>query len=95
MLEFDRTSPTNHRCLRAMCRVNRRHTHEHRISNDTLMERLSLKSIDTYICKQQLRWAGHVVRMPWSYTVTKKDVIFMGTIKETQRSTSIHLWTDA
>jgi hypothetical protein len=39
---------------------------KHRISNDTLMERLSLKSIDTYISKQQLRSAGHVVRMPWS-----------------------------
>lgn len=56
----------HHMCLRAMCRVNRRHTRKHRISNGILLKRLSLKLIDTYICKQQLRWAGHVVRMPWS-----------------------------
>ena len=55
----------HHRCLRAMRRINRKHTREHRISNAILLKRLSLKSIDCYICKQQLRWAGHVIRMPW------------------------------
>ena len=55
----------HHRCLRIMCRVNRLHTREYRISNFDLMNRLSLKSIDTYICRQKLHWAGHVIRMPW------------------------------
>ena len=56
----------HHRCLRAMCRVNRIQTREHRITNIELLNRLSLVSVDSYICKRQLRWAGHVIRMPWS-----------------------------
>ena len=50
---LNRLRSFHHRCVRAMCRV-------------TLLERLSFNSIDTYVCRQQLRWAGHVIRMPWS-----------------------------
>ena len=50
-------------CVRAMCRVTRRHTRTHRISTANLLARLSLSSIDTYITRRQLRWAGHVSRM--------------------------------
>ena len=56
----------HHRCLRAMCRINRLHTRVHKITNVELLKRLSLLSIDTYFSKKQLRWAGHVVRMQWS-----------------------------
>ena len=56
----------HHRCVRSMCRVNRFHTRVHRITMVELLRRLSISSIDTYICRQQLRWAGHVVRMPWT-----------------------------
>ena len=56
----------HHRCLRTMCRVTRLHTCEYGISNSELMNRLALRSIDTYICRQQLHWAGHVSRMPWT-----------------------------
>ena len=52
------------RCIRAMCRVNRRHTFEHRISSAELRRRVGVLSIDTYITRHQLRWAGHVARMP-------------------------------
>ena len=51
------------RCARAMCRVNRRHTHKHRITTAELLNRLRLKPIDIYITKRQLQWAGHVIRM--------------------------------
>ena len=51
------------RCARAMCRVNRRHTREHRISTDELLNRLHLKHIYIYITKRQLQLAGHVIRM--------------------------------
>ena len=53
------------RCIRSMCRVTRKHTFEHRISNALLRERTGIQSIDTYITRHQLRWAGHVARMPF------------------------------
>ena len=56
----------HNQCVRAMCRVNLRHTFLHGIFTKELLNRLSLEPIDTYICKQQLCWAGHVARMPWS-----------------------------
>ena len=51
----------HHRCVRSICRVTLRD----RQRTSDLLERLSLESIDTYICRQQLRWAGHVIRMSW------------------------------
>ena len=54
------------RCVRTMCRVNRLHTRVHRISTASLLGRLGLQSIDIYVTKKQLRWAGHVWRMDWS-----------------------------
>ena len=53
------------RCVRAMCRVNRWHTRIHRISNDDLLSRLDLKSIDSYVTRRQMQWAGHLARMPY------------------------------
>ena len=51
------------RCIRAMCRVTRRHTRQHRISTAQLLGRLGLPTIDSFITRRQLRWAGHVSRM--------------------------------
>ena len=56
----------HHRCIRAMCRVNRKHTREYHISNTELLNRLGLSSIDAYVTRRQLRWAGHVARMDMS-----------------------------
>ena len=36
---------------------------EKRINTKTLLDRLKLKSLDSYVVIRQLRWAGHVVRM--------------------------------
>ena len=55
----------HHRCVRIMCRVNRYQTWVQRISTVELLNKICLKSIDSYICKRQLAWAGHVIRMPW------------------------------
>ena len=56
----------HHRCVRAMCRVTRKHTRVHRISTVELLYRTGLSPIDTYITRRQLRWAGHVARMDFS-----------------------------
>ena len=54
------------RCVRAMCRVTRWHTRIHRISTADLLTRLGLPTIDIFISRRQLRWAGHVSRMDFT-----------------------------
>ena len=51
------------RCLRAMCRVTRIHTREHRISTKDLLERVGITPIDNLVSINQLKWSGHVMRM--------------------------------
>ena len=46
-----------------MCRVNLLHVRRYRISNKDLLDRLGLLSIDCYITKRQLSWAGHLAKM--------------------------------
>ena len=53
------------RCLRSMCRVNRLHSRIHHISTVNLLTRMKLLSMDAYVSRQQLTWAGHVWRMGW------------------------------
>ena len=53
------------RCVRAMCRVSRKHTWEHHISTATLERRLGIDSIDMYLSRRQLRWLGHIRRMEY------------------------------
>ena len=43
--------------------VNLHHVRKFHISNESLLERLGLLSIDCYVIKRQLAWAGHVARM--------------------------------
>ena len=50
-------------CLRAMCRISRKHTWEHHVSTQELGQRLGLESIDVYVARRQTRWLGHVRRM--------------------------------
>ena len=56
----------HHACARSMCRVNLSQTFMYRISTRDLLDRLGLQSIDTYIVKRSLSWAGHVARMDFS-----------------------------
>ena len=63
---FDKLRLFHARCTRAMCRVTRWHTWKNRISTEQLWKRIGLKSIDTYINRRQLQWAGHVMRMPYN-----------------------------
>ena len=52
-------------CLRVMSRVTRKHTRAHHISTQALGQELGIESIDFYVTRRQLRWAGHVARMPF------------------------------
>ena len=54
------------RCMRAMCRVTRKHTMINGISNADLQKRLDLRPIKSYLTRRQLRWAGHVSRMSFN-----------------------------
>ena len=62
---FNQLRAFHARCVRAMCRVNRLHVRLHHITTKELLDRLGLKSLDAYVNRRQLQWAGHVVRMPY------------------------------
>ena len=53
------------RCVRSMSRTNLHHTWIHRISTKNLEKELGLDSMNNYIARRQLRWLGHVSRMPF------------------------------
>ena len=55
----------HHQCVRAMCHVSRFRLWKDHITMIELMNEVDVKDIDSYLCKQQLRWVGHVIRMPW------------------------------
>lgn len=46
-----------------MCRNSLTQCYNFRISNEELLRRLNLRTIDDYVTKKQLRWDGHVDRM--------------------------------
>ena len=53
----------HHQCVRAMCRVTRKHTWERHIKMAKLLGDLDLQPIRFYVFKSQLGWFGHVCRM--------------------------------
>lgn len=61
---YNRLRTFHARCVRPMCRVTRKHTREYRISTSALLNRVGLCSIDAYITRRQLRWAG--MWLEWS-----------------------------
>ena len=63
---FNRLRCFHAQCARAMCRVTRKHTRERLIPTASLLRSLGLETIDVYVTRRQLRWAGHVARMPFS-----------------------------
>ena len=52
-------------CLRVMHGVTRTDTWKQRISTRSLAQELQLDSMDNYVYRRQLRWVGHVRRMPF------------------------------
>ena len=54
----------HHRSVRTMCRITLYHTRRNHVRTSTLLKRLGIQTIETYIARRQLRWLGHVWRMP-------------------------------
>ena len=53
----------HHRCVRAMCGINMWHVEHCRITTAQCLQLSQLRSIETYVVRRQLQWAGHVARM--------------------------------
>jgi hypothetical protein len=56
----------HNQCVRTMCRVTRKHTWKHSITDETLRQRLNLHPVEFYIYGRQLIWLGKVTRMEMS-----------------------------
>ena len=69
---YDRLRVAQAQHFRAMCRVTRTHTWQHRISTQALGQQLGLDSIDMYIARRQLRWLGHVSRMDFESRLPRR-----------------------
>ena len=52
-------------CVRTIGGIHMWHVQEYHISNPTILERTELRNIEVYVYRRQLRWLGHVSRMPW------------------------------
>ena len=55
-------------CLRAMCGVSRTRSWQERISTWELAQKLGLDSMENYVHRRQLRYLGHLSRMPFERT---------------------------
>jgi hypothetical protein len=64
----------HHRCMRSMCRLNLWHTRHNHVNakTSTLATRLGIQTIETYIARRQVRWPGHVWRMPETRRLPKQ-----------------------
>lgn len=62
--------------------VNRYQIWIQRISYVELLYKVRLKSIDSYLCKRQMTWAGHVIRMPWFRLLS----ILLGSLETPKRA---------
>lgn len=61
---YNKLRTFHHQCVRAMCRINIRHTIKYHIKTSFLLKKLGIQSFDFYYNTRLLRWAGHVARMP-------------------------------
>ena len=61
----------HHQCVNLMCRVALTQCYNFRISKQELLKRLNLRTIDDYVTKMQLRWAGHITCMDFDRLLRK------------------------
>ena len=80
----------HNRCIRSMCRVTLKQCFKFRISNEQLQGRLNMRSIDIYITKKQLRWAGHVARMDFERVPRK---MLSSWVCNTRPIGAIYVWS--
>jgi hypothetical protein len=53
------------RCVREIAGVNMWKVREFRLTSEEVLKKVGLKPIEVYVYRRQLRWVGHVSRMPW------------------------------
>ena len=62
-----------------MCRVALTQCYNFRISKQDLLKRLNIRTVDDYVTKMQLRWAGHVTCMDFDRLLRKLSFSWMYT----------------
>ena len=62
---WQRLQSFHERCVRVIAGVNMWHVQAYRITSAEYLERAGINCIETYVHRRQLRWIGHVSRMPW------------------------------
>ena len=62
---WQRLRSFHERCVRVIAGVNMWHVEAYRITSAEYLERAGINCIETYVHRRQLRWIGHVSRMPW------------------------------
>ena len=67
-----RLSSFHNRCVRQMCRLTPWHQWKLHINQDTMESRLDVKSLDYYLARRRLGWAGHLARMDHGKRIPRK-----------------------
>jgi hypothetical protein len=69
---LDKLQKFHRKSTRQMCRVTTEHMWKHQIDTETLEDRVGLRSLECYLSKRRLQWAGAVMRMDWEVRLPRK-----------------------
>ena len=73
------------RCVRTMSHITLTQSRMYQIPTREIETELGLDSMDKYIARRQLRWLGHVSRMPFDRLPRRLlSTIFMASLQETK-----------
>jgi hypothetical protein len=69
---LDKLQKFHRKSTRQMCRVTTEHMWKHHIDTETLEDRVGLRSLECYLSKRRLQWAGAIMRMDWEVRLPRK-----------------------
>jgi hypothetical protein len=69
---LDKLQNFHRKSTRQMCRVTTDHMWKHHIDTETLEDRVGLRSLECYLSKRRLQWAGAIMRMDWEVRMPRK-----------------------
>jgi hypothetical protein len=67
----------HHRATRTMNAVTLHHTRKYSLTTATLLRRIGLSTMQNYLDKRMLGWAGHMARMPMTHWPRKTLTAFL------------------